>query len=294
MFIDEEEIDVVGVADKSRHNKNAPALNSSIKSRPMIQVVNSSGSGLSTLISTNLPATTSMSAQVAALHNYSSTTHSSKSQSCLKTSSSTSSAPHTPSSSHLHHSLKRSRPFSSPASPSSSKKQRLHDKSRYIVNEKDLHSVVRRLNHSSGRKSHKSHHHHHHHSDAHSYSRNSSDNEDLSETGKRAYHNVLERKRRDDLRLSFHMLRQVVPEIRDNERAPKMVILNQSTEHVIELTRQHQALQNELQKQKLYHEQLKRKLSQLRREQFWIWKTKFCRKRSVRLFCFDFVANLYS
>ena len=37
----------------------------------------------------------------------------------------------------------------------------------------------------------------------------------------RATHNVLERKRRNDLKLKFQKLRDCVPELKDNERAPK-------------------------------------------------------------------------
>ena len=104
-------------------------------------------------------------------------------------------------------------PISMPASPQpAAKRQR-------SMCHTDLKRVLQKLNN------------HHHRSSGRSYhSRNSSDSEDSE--GKRAQHNVLERKRRNDLKSSFHRLRDHVPEIRCQERAPKVVILKKAANYV--------------------------------------------------------------
>ncbi|NP_001158444.1 myc proto-oncogene protein [Saccoglossus kowalevskii] len=66
-----------------------------------------------------------------------------------------------------------------------------------------------------------------------SSSRPSSDSED---NDKRATHNVLERKRRNDLKTSFLTLRDNVPELENQERAPKVVILRKATDHIQQIT----------------------------------------------------------
>ncbi|EDV23047.1 Transcriptional regulator Myc-1 [Trichoplax sp. H2] len=55
---------------------------------------------------------------------------------------------------------------------------------------------------------------------------------DIDNDVKRATHNVLERKRRNDLRYSFQTLRDQIPDLEDNERAPKVNILKKSTEYI--------------------------------------------------------------
>lgn len=55
---------------------------------------------------------------------------------------------------------------------------------------------------------------------------------DVDNDVKRATHNVLERKRRNDLRYSFQTLRDQIPDLEDNERAPKVNILKKSTEYI--------------------------------------------------------------
>eukprot|EP01137_Pigoraptor_chileana_P031583 Opistho-2@19621 len=49
---------------------------------------------------------------------------------------------------------------------------------------------------------------------------------------KRNTHNVLERKRRNDLKSSFHQLRESIPELEDNERAPKVLILKKAGDYI--------------------------------------------------------------
>lgn len=54
----------------------------------------------------------------------------------------------------------------------------------------------------------------------------------------RATHNVLERQRREDLKIRFQVLRDSIPEIVDNERAPKVMILKKARECVLQLNRE--------------------------------------------------------
>eukprot|EP01031_Cornospumella_fuschlensis_P009502 gene9502-11662_t len=55
-----------------------------------------------------------------------------------------------------------------------------------------------------------------------------SDSEDGSD--KRRTHNVLERQRRNELKMSFVALRDKVPAVADNDKAAKVVILKKATE----------------------------------------------------------------
>lgn len=78
--------------------------------------------------------------------------------------------------------------------------------------------------------------------------------------GKRTQHNVLERKRRNDLKYSFFKLRDTVPELMQQERAPKVVILKKATDHIHELTSKQNRMLSDLEKQKQRNEQLKERL----------------------------------
>ncbi|XP_013410679.1 transcriptional regulator Myc-A [Lingula anatina] len=98
----------------------------------------------------------------------------------------------------------------------------------------------------------------------HSGSRSSSDNEEGFEGGKRTQHNVLERKRRDDLKCSFLRLRDSVPELQAQERAAKVVILKKATEYILALNREERKRERELSEEKDRHEQLKRRLNFLK------------------------------
>ncbi len=62
-----------------------------------------------------------------------------------------------------------------------------------------------------------------------------SENE-VDDAEKRTQHNVLERHRRNHLKNQFYTLRDVVPEIANQERAPKVVILKKAAEFAHELT----------------------------------------------------------
>ncbi|XP_062506627.1 transcriptional regulator Myc-1-like isoform X2 [Corticium candelabrum] len=88
--------------------------------------------------------------------------------------------------------------------------------------------------------------------------RSSSRNEDSENEleSKRTTHNHLERKRRNDLKSSFQGLRMNVPDIKDNEKAPKVAILKKASEHIMELRKDDERLAAELAKEKQRHEAL--------------------------------------
>ena len=68
----------------------------------------------------------------------------------------------------------------------------------------------------------------------------------------RATHNILERQRRNDLKLRFSLLRDNIPELSSNEKAPKIQILRKGLEYLTMLKREEQTLivDKELEKQK--------------------------------------------
>lgn len=68
-------------------------------------------------------------------------------------------------------------------------------------------------------------------SEKHSKSISKRRNQDIADVSKRAYHNVLERKRRHDLQASIQELRKQIPDLTCNERAPKMTILKQGASY---------------------------------------------------------------
>lgn len=55
------------------------------------------------------------------------------------------------------------------------------------------------------------------------------------EVERRASHNVLERKRRNDLKSSFNTLREHVPDLESNEKAPKVLILQKAACYITEI-----------------------------------------------------------
>ncbi|XP_074642250.1 transcriptional regulator Myc-1-like [Tubulanus polymorphus] len=88
---------------------------------------------------------------------------------------------------------------------------------------------------------------------------------DSEEPHKRAQHNVLERQRRTDLKMSFFTLRDLLPDLHKNERAPKVVILQRAAEYVQSLTRMHKRLQSELQQEENRKRRLIQRLEELDR-----------------------------
>lgn len=93
----------------------------------------------------------------------------------------------------------------------------------------------------------------------------SSDSEDCE---KRSQHNSMERKRRDDLRYAFQTLRENVPDLKDNPKAPKILILNQAATYVHQLTTTGQNLEQTLKQETKRRHELQRRLLQLQRTKF--------------------------
>ncbi|XP_053192970.1 N-myc protein isoform X1 [Scomber japonicus] len=91
--------------------------------------------------------------------------------------------------------------------------------------------------------------------------RGSSDSEDSE---RRRNHNILERQRRNDLRSSFLMLRDHVPELAHNEKAAKVLILKKATEYVSSLETEEMRLQQEKDRLQARRQQLMRRLEQAR------------------------------
>ncbi|XP_041046560.1 myc proto-oncogene protein-like [Carcharodon carcharias] len=87
---------------------------------------------------------------------------------------------------------------------------------------------------------------------------------DSEENDKRRTHNVLERQRRNELKLSFFALRDQIPEVAMNDKAAKVVILKKATEHILSIQSNEQRLISEKEQLRRKREQLKHRLEQLR------------------------------
>uniref|UniRef100_G3UBM1 Myc proto-oncogene protein n=1 Tax=Loxodonta africana TaxID=9785 RepID=G3UBM1_LOXAF len=87
---------------------------------------------------------------------------------------------------------------------------------------------------------------------------------DTEENDKRRTHNVLERQRRNELKRSFFALRDQIPELENNEKAPKVVILKKATAYILSIQAEEQKLISEKDLLRKRREQLKHKLEQLR------------------------------
>lgn len=79
--------------------------------------------------------------------------------------------------------------------------------------------------------------------------------------GKRAHHNVLERRRRDHLKYSFEALRAVVPGTATDVRIPKVAILRRARDHVRQLTSTSRKLCTEYARLKCLQERWTHKLA---------------------------------
>uniref|UniRef100_A0A667ZVT2 MYCL proto-oncogene, bHLH transcription factor a n=1 Tax=Myripristis murdjan TaxID=586833 RepID=A0A667ZVT2_9TELE len=96
------------------------------------------------------------------------------------------------------------------------------------------------------------------HSASNSDSPQSSDTED---SDRRRNHNFLERKRRNDLRSRFLALRDQIPGLVESAKTPKVAILTQATEYLVQLhTREKQQVQ-EKKRLKARQQQLLRKIT---------------------------------
>ncbi|XP_074841718.1 myc proto-oncogene protein [Carettochelys insculpta] len=87
---------------------------------------------------------------------------------------------------------------------------------------------------------------------------------DTEENDKRRTHNVSERQRRNELKLSFFALRDQIPEVANNEKAPKVVILKKATEYVLSIQTEERRLVAEKEELRKQLDLLKHKLDQLR------------------------------
>lgn len=85
------------------------------------------------------------------------------------------------------------------------------------------------------------------------------------EEEKRHTHNVMERQRRNELKNCFLRLRDNVPELSNNDKASKVVILKRARDSIRGLELEGQRLNAKRDKLRDGQEQLKAKLEQLRR-----------------------------
>jgi Myc proto-oncogene protein len=81
---------------------------------------------------------------------------------------------------------------------------------------------------------------------------------------RRASHNVLERKRRNDLKYSFQVLRGQIPELKDNQRAPKVTILRKAAEYIKQIREEDEDLQTRMAKEKRRETKLLQRLAYLK------------------------------
>lgn len=79
----------------------------------------------------------------------------------------------------------------------------------------------------------------------------------------RATHNVLERKRRNELKQRFQYLRDSIPELVCNERAPKVAILQKAFNYITYLKMEEKTMIEESRKQKHINAQLSKRLLEL-------------------------------
>ncbi|XP_027025310.1 transcriptional regulator Myc-B [Tachysurus fulvidraco] len=86
---------------------------------------------------------------------------------------------------------------------------------------------------------------------------------DSEDNDKRRTHNVLERQRRNELKLSFFALRDEVPAVANNEKAAKVVILKKATEFIVGLQTEERKLLHSKEQLRKKCEHLKRRLEAL-------------------------------
>lgn len=86
---------------------------------------------------------------------------------------------------------------------------------------------------------------------------------DTEDYDKRRTHNVLERQRRNELKLSFFALRDEIPEVANNEKAAKVVILKKATECIYSMQTDEQRLLSVKEQLRRKSELLKQRLALL-------------------------------
>ncbi len=82
----------------------------------------------------------------------------------------------------------------------------------------------------------------------------------IPENFSRASHNVLERKRRNELKSKFYGLRDSVPELSGNKKVPKVVILKKAIDYIETIQNEEGMLKTEVQRQKKLHQDLRKRL----------------------------------
>lgn len=87
---------------------------------------------------------------------------------------------------------------------------------------------------------------------------------DGEDEDKRRTHNVLERQRRSELKMSFVALRAQVPAVAHNEKAPKVAILKKAAEFVMEIREDERRLLRTKDELRKRSRELKLRLEQLR------------------------------
>lgn len=86
---------------------------------------------------------------------------------------------------------------------------------------------------------------------------------DSEDNDKRRTHNVMERQRRNELKMSFFALRDEVPAVANNEKAAKVVILKKATEFIVGLQSDERKLMHSKEQLRKKCEHLKRRLEML-------------------------------
>ena len=82
----------------------------------------------------------------------------------------------------------------------------------------------------------------------------------------RATHNVLERKRRNELKLRFHYLRDSIPDIYGNDRAPKVSILQKAYNYILQLQVEERSLLQQIRAQRNRKEQLLKRVLEMQND----------------------------
>ncbi|KAM6954040.1 transcriptional regulator Myc-B [Aplochiton taeniatus] len=90
---------------------------------------------------------------------------------------------------------------------------------------------------------------------------------DAEDSDKRRTHNVLERQRRNELKLSFFALRDEIPDVANNNKAAKVVILKKATACVLHLQSEERGLRSLKEQLERRKELLELRLDQLRHRQ---------------------------
>ena len=89
-----------------------------------------------------------------------------------------------------------------------------------------------------------------------------------SSKGRRSHINVLEQKRRNNLKSRFHELRDHIPELNSLQRVPKVVILEKATEYIWSLRGTQSKLKSKLKHIQRKNKKLKSQLAQIHGSSF--------------------------